>query len=201
MNRQISFPDRRLKAGCRHHEITSRASANEHFSPIDSLFFEFQTDHLRQKRVCPRRPRFRGWDGEPGGGRPPAGHWPLERRHYGRHVQRHVGGDANLILRSRRPCCGSRGFRQSGKQGPIRRVPSSGSERSRFSLTLEVMGPRVRGDEKRSFRLAQRGARTITTWRPSKRASCSTLANSATSVLILSSSLVPISWCAISRPR
>ena len=47
----------------------------------------------------------------------------------------------------------------------------------------------------------QRGARTITTWRPSKRASCSTLANSATSLLTLSRSLVPISWCAISRPR
>ena len=47
----------------------------------------------------------------------------------------------------------------------------------------------------------QRGASTITTWRPSKRASCSTLANSATSALTLSSSLVPISWCAISRPR
>jgi hypothetical protein len=47
----------------------------------------------------------------------------------------------------------------------------------------------------------QRGARTITTWRPSKRASCSTLANSATSALTLSSSLVPISWWAISRPR
>ena len=47
----------------------------------------------------------------------------------------------------------------------------------------------------------QRGASTITTWRPSKRASCSTLANSATSALTLSKSLVPISWCAISRPR
>ena len=47
----------------------------------------------------------------------------------------------------------------------------------------------------------QRGASTITTWRPSKRASCSTLAISATSLLTLSSSLVPISWCAISRPR
>ena len=39
----------------------------------------------------------------------------------------------------------------------------------------------------------QRGASTITTWRPSKRASCSTLAYSATSALTLSSSLVPIS--------
>jgi hypothetical protein len=38
-----------------------------------------------------------------------------------------------------------------------------------------------------------RGARTITTWRPSKRASCSTLANSATSAFTLSRSLVPIS--------
>src|SRR6185312_8397039 len=47
----------------------------------------------------------------------------------------------------------------------------------------------------------QRGASTITTWRPSNLASCSTLAISATSPLILSKSLVPISWCAISRPR
>ena len=47
----------------------------------------------------------------------------------------------------------------------------------------------------------QRGASTITTWRPSNLASCSTLANSATSAFTLSSSLVPISWCAISRPR
>ena len=48
---------------------------------------------------------------------------------------------------------------------------------------------------------AQRGASTITTWRPSNLASCSTLANSATSAFTLSSSFVPISWCAISRPR
>ena len=61
--------------------------------------------------------------------------------------------------------------------------------------------PNVRRAALNSGNSNQRGASTITTWRPSKRASCSTLANSATSAFTLSSSLVPISWCAISRPR
>ena len=95
----------------------------------------------------------------------------LERHHLRRPLQRHLAGDAELPT----------------------------SERKR-PATDDPSGPLI------NCRLAnvarrQRGASTITTWRPSNRASCSTLANSATSALTLSSSLVPISWCAISRPR
>jgi len=117
---------------------------------------------------------------------------PVERDHYRRPLQRHLAGHAKLV--SIVVVLTKAGTRTPCSIVKVRAKPF-------LQWTSAVMGPRVRGDEKLRNRPNQRGAKTITTWRPSKRASCSTLANSATSLLTLSRSLVPISWCAISRPR
>ncbi len=75
-------------------------------------------------------------------------------------------------------------------------------QKRKTARQIDPDGPNPSVDDTQTKRpRAQRGASTITTWRPSNRASCSTLAISATSLFTLSSSLVPISWCAISRPR
>ena len=100
----------------------------------------------------------------------------VERHHYRRPLQRHLAGDAKLTTGSSAGYRETKSARQIGLTGRLQR---------------QILGAISN----------QRGASTITTWRPSNRASCSTLANSATSALTLSSSLVPISWCAISRPR
>ena len=91
----------------------------------------------------------------------------LERHHLRRPVQRHLAGDAKLSNHSKRSAHrNKRPARSSDGPFSFRRINAIAN---------------------------QRGASTITTWRPSNRASCSTLANSATSAFTLSSSLVPIS--------
>ena len=104
----------------------------------------------------------------------------LARHHLRRPLQRHLAGHAELSRVARIALNAPSGSATGNKNGP----PDHPTGRSQFQSTR-----------------TKRGASTITTWRPSKRASCSTLANSATSALTLSRSLVPISWCAISRPR
>ena len=98
---------------------------------------------------------------------------PLERHHHRRPLQRDLAGDAKLKTKKAKPT----------QNQTARRI-------IRRAVCFPECAKRI-----------QRGASTITTWRPSNFASCSTLAISATSALTLSSSLVPISWCAISRPR
>ena len=103
----------------------------------------------------------------------------MARHHHRRSLQRHLAGHAEL----------------SANAVPGLRFAPSGLRETKTARRI------IRRAALNSSNSNQRGASTITTWRPSKRASCSTLANSATSALTLSKSLVPISWCAISRPR
>ncbi|RED38695.1 hypothetical protein BJ123_10353 [Rhodopseudomonas thermotolerans] len=72
-------------------------------------------------------------------------------------------------------------------------TPRAG-QRSRSKKKARQIGWRALFVLKSKLDPRQRGASTITTCRPSKRASCSTLAISATSFFTFSSSFVPISW-------
>ncbi len=160
-----------------------KAGKNDHFSPIDCCFRRFRTRARLAMASCRCI------------GRPVGGQW---RRPACRQFRVPASGagssPATGAATVGRPRAASFAACRPGapQQAPIRCALSSRHMRMGFlqQLTLVGMGPRAGGDGNRSN---QRGARTITTWRPSKRASCSTLANSATSALTLSSSLVPIS--------
>ncbi len=119
--------------------------------------------------------------------------------------------------RPRRRCCGAdlgrrlgrhrqRQARRRFRRGPLERQRITGGRLQRplagdagLNIFEKEMARQIvrravfRNSPMRMADANQRGARTITTWRPSKRASCSTLAISATSLLTLSRSLVPIS--------